>query len=105
MTSSIMKKRIMFGVYTIFFVRKLKNPFITELLAFGLLVAVLFYFVSIPNVLTNMTASGNFYNYFVMAFSNTDFLVKLVLVLTAITVLVSMRHLTFYTLQLKHRFA
>lgn len=99
----------MFGVLVIYFVRKLKEPFISESLSFLILTAILFYFVSVPSVLSNMQISGDFYHYFIMAFSKTEFLVQTILVLGCITVLLLAYNLAFLTtrltVQLKHRFA
>ncbi len=74
------KKRIMFGVFVLYFVRKLKEPFVSEPLIFLTLTALLSYFVSIPNILTNMRADGNFLRYFIMAFLNTNFVVQAILI-------------------------
>lgn len=92
-----MKKRILFGVCLICVVRKLKCPFVGESFIFAMLIMFLFYFVSVPSVLTNMSASENFYRYFMMAFSNTDSLVKLVLVSVGVTVLFFVRNITVHT--------
>jgi len=105
MISSILKKRILFGVYVIYFVRKLKSPIIAESFIFMILAMILSIFVSFSTVLTNMWASKNYYDYFAVSFSNTDFIVKILLVLVAITALFFVRNLAFYTLKLKHRLA
>ena len=89
-----MKKRILFGVYVIYIVRKVKTPFIAESFAFAALIAILFSVVSVPNVWTNMSASGSFYRYFMMAFFNTKFLVQFVVVSAAVTALFIARNFT-----------
>src|SRR3990167_2929246 len=69
-----LKNKILFGIYVIYCLRRLKNPLVAESLMFIMLAAVLSYLVSIPSVFSNMSASSSFYHYFIMAFSNTDFL-------------------------------
>ncbi len=103
MTNSIMKKRILFGVYVIYLVRKVKTPFIAESFALAALIAVLFSVVSVPHVIANMTASGNLCRYFVMAFFNTRFIVQFVVVSTAIAVLFFVRNFTVSIVRLKQR--
>ena len=76
-----MKNRIMFGVYLLYFVRKLKKPFVLESSAFIVLALVLFSFVSVPHVLSNMFQSGDLSRYFISAFSNTTLMVQMILVL------------------------
>jgi len=92
----------MFGVYLLYCVRKLKSPLITECFIFALLATVLVYFVSVPSFISNMLDSGNFYNYLIMAFSNTNFLVQSILILTAVTVFLFVRNITVHAI-LKNR--
>lgn len=99
-----MKSRILFGVYIIYCLRKLRSPFVFESFVFVLLATGLLYFVSIPSVLTNMSASESAYRYFVTAFSHTDFLVKSILVLVGITILFFVRNITLHAI-LKTRLA
>lgn len=94
----------MFGVYLMYFVRKLKNPFIAETFVFVILAIILFTFISVPSILSNMLDSGNFYRYFVMAFSNTEIFVQLTLILTGIATLLFVRNITVHAI-LKTRFA
>ena len=98
-----MKSKIMFGVYLIYFMRKLKSPFFVESFAFAVIGVCLFYLVSIPSVLTNMRASNDFYGYFMTAFFGTDFLVQSTLVLAAVTTLFLVKNITVHTV-LKERF-
>ena len=97
-----MKSRILVGVYAIYCMRKLRSPFIAESFVFVLLAIFLSSVVSMPSVLANMSTSGNFYRYFVVAFSNTDFLVQSVLVLVVITVLLFIRNITIHTISKQH---
>ena len=92
------KKKIMFGVYLLYCLRKLKNPFVAECLVFVLLAITLVYFVSILSFFSNMFSSGHFYDYLVMAFSNTEFLVQTILVLIAITVFLVVRNITVHAI-------
>ena len=94
----------MFGVYVMYCIRKLKSPFFAEVFLFAILGMIIFYFVSVPSVLTNMSASESFYDYFITAFLNTDFLVQSVLVLVCITALFFVRNITVHAI-LKTRFA
>ena len=92
-----LKNRIMLQIYAIYFMRKLSTPFIGESLAFVFIGVILFYFVSIPSVISNMMSSGDFYSYFMMAFSNTDFVVKSILLLALIPAIFFIRNITIYT--------
>ena len=104
MTILTMKNRIMFGVYFLYSMRKLKNPFIAESFVFVMLAIILSIFISVPNVLSNMLHSESFYHYFIIAFSNTELLVQTSLVLTGITILFFVRNITVHAI-LKTRLA
>lgn len=104
MTTVNVKKRIMFGIYVLYCMHKLKTPFVVESLTFILLTVILTYFVSVPNVLANMFDSNNFYHYFIMAFSSTGLVVQLALILTGITLLFFVRNITVHAI-LKTRLA
>lgn len=94
----------MFGVYLLYSLRKLRNPFVAELFVFAMISLALSSLVSIPSVLSNMLESGNFYRYFMTAFSGTDLLVQMALVLVGLTALFLLKNITFHTV-LKERFA
>ena len=96
MRNSTMKKTIMFHIYAIYLLRKLRAPFISESVMFAILTATLFLFVSVPSVLANMFKSGDLYHYFLTAFSATGFLVQAILVLTGITLLLFMKNIAFH---------
>lgn len=98
MKISNMKNRIMLNVYLAYLTRKFRSPFIAEVALFIIFATVLVFFVSIPNVWHNMVASGNFYDYLVMAFSQTDVLVKTILILSLITALLFVKDATIFTL-------
>ncbi|OHB17322.1 MAG: hypothetical protein A2544_01550 [Candidatus Zambryskibacteria bacterium RIFOXYD2_FULL_43_10] len=103
MTLMNMKNRIMLSVYLEFFMRKLNNPFISESLIFITLAVILSIFVSVPSVISNMFISGNYYRYFIMAFSGTDLLVQMILVLTGFMILFFIKNITFRAM-LRERF-
>lgn len=95
----------MFSVYLAYLTRKLRSPIIAEVALFLVFVPVLLLFVSVPSVWNNMVASGNFYDYLVMAFSQTDVLVKAVLILSLVTALLFVKNATISTFSfLKERF-
>ena len=94
MTLMNMKNRIMLSVYLEFFMRKLNNPFISESLIFITLAVILSIFVSVPSVISNMFISENYYQYFIMAFSGTDLLVQMILVLTGLMILFFIKNIT-----------
>ena len=104
MTILTMKNRIMLGVYLIYAVRKLKSPLVAESVTFAILATILSVFVSVPNVLSNMLDSGNFYRYFITAFSNTNLLVQSVLILVVATLIFFVRNITVHAI-LKTRLA
>ncbi|OHB11552.1 MAG: hypothetical protein A3H60_01580 [Candidatus Zambryskibacteria bacterium RIFCSPLOWO2_02_FULL_44_12b] len=93
-----MRNKIMFGVYLMYLIRKLKSPFFAESFIFAIIGMVLFYFVSVPSVLANMRASKSFYTYFMEAFVNADFLVQSILVLALITALFFVRNITVHAI-------
>lgn len=88
----------MFGVYLLYSMRKLKNPFVAESFVFTLLAVVLLYLVSMPSVWANMLDSENFLLYFIMAFFNTELLIQSALILTGVTILFFVRNLTFHAI-------
>lgn len=73
-----MKNRIMFRIYLIYIMRKFQSPFMAPALALTILTFVLFYFVSVPNVFSNMMESGSFSKYLMIAFSNTTLVVQII---------------------------
>ena len=86
------KNKVMLNVYAIYCMRKLKSPFIIESFAMTCVAILLFYFVSIPSIVSNMIHSGNLYYYFVMAFSQTDILVQSTLVFAGAIMVFSLRN-------------
>ncbi len=86
-----MKNKIMFGVYLIYLSRKLRSPFVAESFAFVIFVLLLSIFVSIPSVLSNMSNSQDFVRYFTIAFSNTNSVVQIILVLALIPAIFLMK--------------
>lgn len=92
-----MKTRIMFSVYLAYLTRKFKSPIIAEVVLFLIFVGLLLLFVSVPSVVSNMIASGNFYEYFLMAFSQTDILVKATLILASLTAVLFVKNITLQT--------
>ena len=97
-----MKNRIMLSVYLEFFMRKLNNPFISESLIFLTLAVILSIFVSVPSVISNMFISENYYQYFIMAFSGTDLLVQMILVLTGLMILFFIKNITSRAMLREH---
>lgn len=101
-----MKNRIMFSVYLAYLTRKFRSPFIAEVALFLIFTTALIFFISIPSVVANMLASGNLYGYLVMAFSQTDVLVKTILILSLITALLFVKNVTVFTVSFfRQRFA
>lgn len=99
-----LKQKIMSSIYILYLVRKLKTPLIIQPLVFVITVSTLFYFVSVPSFFSNMFNSGNFWSYFVMAFSTTDFLVQTVLIVAFVTAIFFVRNITVHAI-LKNRLA
>ena len=104
-----MKKRIMVGVYVIYFVRKFKNPFVTEITSLLVLGALLSYLVSVPSIVMNLKIAANLYNYILHAFYSTSFVVQSVFVLSCFFTLIFVVHILSqtvkFTWELKQRFA
>lgn len=99
-----MKSRILLSVYAIYCIRKFKNPLVTESFALTILMMVLFYFVSISSVMTNMLASESSYLYFLRAFSEADLIIQLVLMLIGVVGLLFVRNIAIYS-RFKQRFS
>lgn len=76
-----LKSKTLFGIYALYGVRQIKRPIFRELLACLVLSVVLVYSVSLPSILANMFHSPSFYRYLLIAFSNTNLMVQLILVL------------------------
>ena len=87
-----MKNRIMFGVYLMYSWRKFKSPFIAGSLAFVMLTLTLCLTVSVPSFVANMSHSGHFLNYFLMAFSNTTLLVQSLVLTFGAVLIFSLRN-------------
>ena len=98
-----MRNRILLSVYAIYCMRKLKSPMIAESFVLAILATFLFYFVSVPSVLTNMQSSENSYRYFLSAISEADLMIKGVLVAAGITSLLFIRNIATFS-GLKQRF-
>lgn len=101
-----MKKKIIFGVYIIYFARKLRSPFLAESFVMLGLAVLLSYIVSIPHIVSNMKNCTNIYHYFILSFSKTALLVKLIIVSAVGTAIFFMRNLTVHTSSfIKNKFA
>ena len=91
MKTMSIKNRIMFGVYIIYFFRKIRSPLVVEIAPLFLGAVLLFVFVSIPSVISNMYDSGQFGSYLLMAFSHTEHIGQAMLVLVGVAGLVLLR--------------
>ncbi len=92
-----LKNKVMFGIYTMFVLNKLKSPLVGETSTALLMVALLSLFVSVPSVFSNMFSSPSISRYFMIAFSNTTLVVQLMVimsVLVAVKAAVSISHLS-----------
>jgi hypothetical protein len=91
----------MFGVYMLYGIRKLKNPFIGEFFALALCMAVLSFFISLPHVISNMMSSANSvggsYDFFTTAFSKTQTTVKLITLGCLAALVLFVRNVTLST--------
>ncbi len=83
----------MLNIYLMHCLRQLRNPATFEFFLFAIFSITLFIFVSVPSVVSNMLHSGNFYRYFLMAFSNTDTTVQLLLILTGFVFIFFVRNI------------
>ncbi|MFZ2621079.1 MAG: hypothetical protein WAX85_01080 [Minisyncoccia bacterium] len=92
-----LKQRVMFGVYAIYIIRKLRTPLLGELFIMTAFFAVLSFFVSLPNIFSNIILTRGSYDFLVDALTKTDLLVKLMLLPVAITSLFFIKNLSFYT--------
>ncbi len=97
------KTRILFGVYAIYCIRKLKHPLVAESLILTILTAILFYFVSISSVLENMLTSENSYAYFVNAFSEAELLIQFILLSVGVISLFFVRNIASYSSEFRRR--
>lgn len=99
-----LKNKILFGIYLLYCIKKLKSPLVTQALTLLVLGGILSYFVSVPSVVANMLDSQSFYRYFIISLSNTEILVQAILALVGITSIVFLRNITIHTI-FKPRFA
>ena len=93
----------MLGVYSLYLIQKFRSPFVAESFILLMLGGFLSLSISIPSVLSNMEESGNFYGYFMMAFSHTEFLVQTTLILGLVALIFFLRNFKIHTV-LKERF-
>lgn len=87
-----LKNKIMFGVYVMYALRKMRSPLVAETLVLATIAIVISAFVSVPSVIANMSNSASFYRYFMVAFSNTTVLVQMMLILAFATLVLSLRN-------------
>ena len=100
------RQRIMMGVYMIYLIRKLKNPFVSELFIISIFFTMLSFFVSLPHIFSNILLTKGSYNFLVDAFLKTDTTVKLILLSTVIAGLFFIKNISLYTTNfIKTRFA
>lgn len=97
MTALVLKKRILFGVYILYVLRKLKSPFILESCFFLALFGVLFSTISVSSVLGNMSHSADAYRYFMAAFSKTTSFVQMTTLLLFVPFFFFVRNVTVRT--------
>ena len=96
----------MFGVYGLFIIRRLKNPFVGELFALSILFVALSFLISLPHVIANIMLTGSSYTFLIDAFTKTAITVKLIVISAALACGLFVRDITIVTVnQLKQRFA
>ncbi len=94
----ILKNRIMLGVYILYVIRKLKNPYVMPVLFLGLFFLPLTFLVSIPSVVSNIILTGGSYSFVSDAFSKTDMVVQALVLLSFISGLVYMSKISTHTI-------
>lgn len=100
-----LKNQIMFGVYTMYVVRKIKNPYVFPLLAVGGFFAFLSFLISVPSVISNLILAGGSYYFLSDAFSKADAVVQIVLCLFLISLVLYLKKVGIYTIDvIKERF-
>src|SRR3989344_7982620 len=94
-TTKTFKQRIMRRIYFVFMVRNL-SPFAFDCLAIVIVAFIATLFVSVNDVLLNLTTaqnSGNLSGFSLSAFSSTEFETKLLLVVLGVIGFFLVRHL------------
>ena len=81
----ILKNRIMLGVYALYVIRKLKNPYVMPALFLGLFFLPLTFLVSIPSVVSNLILTRGAYSFVSDAFSKTDIIVQALALLSSVS--------------------
>lgn len=100
-----LKTRVMLGVYALYAIRRLRNPFIGELFALGVLLSALSFLVSLPHVFSNIMLTRGSYAFLIDAFEKTDMTVRLLVVSAALACGIFVRNITVFTAnQVKQRF-
>ena len=92
-----LQKRIMWRVYLLYFVRKLKTPFVPELIVICGLSIALSFLVSFPSVFSNVLLTHGSYHFLTDAFLKAGMTVKLILLSTVIVTLFFLHDLGLYT--------
>ena len=95
---STLKNRIMVGVYLLYVIRKLKNPYILPFLFFGLFISTLSFLVSIPSVISNLILTGGSYSFVSDAFTKADLIVQVLVLMLFVCALIYLRKASLYTI-------
>ena len=98
MRDEILKKKIMRRVYSVWLFRRATNPFALEMLAFAAAFFWLAFYVSFENVAENvfpmMGSPVSFVEFFILAFSATELVSKILLVVAALSAVLMIKDLT-----------
>ncbi len=95
-----LEKRIMWRVYVLYTIRKLKNPFVPELVILCGLYLTLSFLVSVPSVFANVLLTHGSPSFLAQAFWQTGVIVKLLSISVLISGVFFFRDLGLYTTNL-----
>jgi hypothetical protein len=83
----------MFDIYKIYLIKKIKEPLIFNSFIFIVCFITTSLFVSISNVITNTPLEfKSFFTFYIVAFKNTEFVVKIVLILFIYTTFTTIKN-------------
>ena len=99
MTNTLdIKRKIMFRVYAIFIIRKLKNPIVLEMLIFALSFLTLTYMVSLEHIIANTPHDLNgFYHFSLSAFLGTKYMVKAIVLVSIFIIGIWLKNMARFT--------
>jgi hypothetical protein len=83
----------MFRVYLLWALRMLARPLVAELGVLSVLAVIITSLFSVPSIISNMLGAQSAFSYLLSAFSHSDHIAQLLLIITGATLLYVSRNL------------